>query len=403
MRIQSGAVAMQSERNYHAVEEKTKSVMTSTPGNAVILTVSSSSRELLEQSHENYFGSNILSDTEDKQEENSLEEDTKEKQHNRVTFVGTGVNSLSNGIKINSLYEMKLQMLEGLLRSLGLKCDSGNSYSNLWDLISKRASGEGAGTQEQNGAGRTGIFSEPDSNTNNKADNKVNKMSGNRAVWRRTTVESAFMKETENTAFSSTGIVKTSDGREIAFNIDVEMSREFMSAYENVTTEDIVMTDPLVINLDTDCVKVTDQKFLFDIDADGTKEEISFTEKGSGFLALDKNGDGVINDGNELFGTKSGDGFKDLSAYDTDGNGWIDENDDIFNKLRIWTKDEDGNDMLLDLKKANVGAIYLGSVGTEFSLNDDATNETNAVIRKTGIYLKETGEVGTVQHVDFAI
>mgnify|MGYP000465316364 CR=1 FL=1 len=51
---------------------------------------------------------------------------------------------------------------------------------------------------------------------------------------------------------------------------------------------------------------------------------------GSGYLALNKNGDGVINDGSELFGTASGDGFYDLSMYDEDGNGWIDENDHAY-------------------------------------------------------------------------
>ena len=148
---------------------------------------------------------------------------------------------------------------------------------------------------------------------------------------------------------------------------------------------------------------VSDQKFLFDLDGDGKKENISFTGKGSGFLALDKNGDGVINDGNELFGTKSGDGFKDLAKYDKDRNGWIDEADDIFDDLRIWTKDEQGNDKLLTLKEAGVGAIYLGNASTQFSLNNQQTNHTNAMIRSTGVYLKESGEAGTIQHVDLVL
>ena len=43
----------------------------------------------------------------------------------------------------------------------------------------------------------------------------------------------------------------------------------------------------------------------------------------------------------------TGDGFKDLAMYDEDGNGWIDENDEIFSKLLIWSKDENGNDEFL--------------------------------------------------------
>lgn len=74
--------------------------------------------------------------------------------------------------------------------------------------------------------------------------------------------------------------------------------------------------DPLVINLNSSTAQVTDQKFYFDLDADGTADRISMLKSGSGFLALDKNGNGKIDDGSELFGTQSGDGFADLEEYD---------------------------------------------------------------------------------------
>lgn len=138
------------------------------------------------------------------------------------------------------------------------------------------------------------------------------------------------------------------------------MSRSFEEYYETTHTEEVLqMMDPLVINLDTNIAGLSDQKFEFDIDCDGIKDTISMLEKGSGYLALDKNNDGSINDGSELFGTSSGDGFKDLAIYDEDGNGWIDENDEIFDKLLIWSKDADGNDELYTLKEAGVGLNML--------------------------------------------
>ena len=222
-------------------------------------------------------------------------------------------------------------------------------------------------------------------------------------VWTKTTVTSGFISEAEQTAFETTGMVRTADGREISFGVSVEMSRAFCARYESFTQKDYIVTDPLMINLDSNVADVSDMKFMFDIDADGREEKVSLAGKGSGFLALDKNGDGKINDGSELFGTKSGDGFADLAVYDEDGNGWIDEADSIFRDLKVWTKDEDGKDILLDLKKADVGAIYLGSADTEFSLKNQDTNDTNAVIRRTGIFLKESGGVGTLQHVDLAV
>ena len=222
-------------------------------------------------------------------------------------------------------------------------------------------------------------------------------------TWQKITATSGFASESENTTFASKGIVQTADGRNIDFNVEVSMSRAFMQQIDMLDVKEYIKTDPLMINLDTNIGSVSDQKFFFDLDSDGEEEHISFAGQGSGFLALDKNDDGKINDGSELFGTSSGDGFKDLAAYDEDGNGWIDENDGIFKKLKVWTKDENGNDYLIDLKKADVGAIYLRNADTQFSLKNDE-NQLNAEIKKTGIYLKEsTGAVGTLNHVDLVV
>lgn len=221
-------------------------------------------------------------------------------------------------------------------------------------------------------------------------------------TWIRHTEKSGFMMEQESVSFSGTGLVKAADGREISFDVDLEMSRGFAGSFFGMSDEEVILTDPLVINLETGSASVTNQSFFFDLDADGKEEEISSLGQGSGFLAYDRNGDGMINDGSELFGTKSGDGFADLAKYDEDGNGWIDENDQIFKKLKVWTKNSDGVDQLVDMKKADVGAIYLGSANTQYHLND-SVNRTNAVIQKTGVFLKESGTVGTIQHVDLAV
>lgn len=212
-----------------------------------------------------------------------------------------------------------------------------------------------------------------------------------------------YCEESETTCFSTTGTAVTADGRSLNFNISVEMSRSFVEmAEEKIDFGQPRLCDPLVINLNTNVASVSDQKFFFDLDADGEKEEISMLSKDSGYLALDANADGIINDGSELFGTQSGNGFKDLLAYDEDGNGWIDEADSIFQKLKIWSMDENGNSTLIGLMEAGIGAIYLGYENTEFSLKNEA-HETNAVIQKTGLFLYESGDSGTVQQLDLAV
>ena len=208
--------------------------------------------------------------------------------------------------------------------------------------------------------------------------------------------------EQETTCFSTTGTVVTAEGHKIQFGLNLEMSRSFYTHTSTYMQFGAQLCDPLVINLDSNMTQVSDQTFLFDLDADGQSEQISMLQGNSGFLALDKNKDGRINNGSELFGTQSGDGFYDLSEYDLDHNGWIDEADDVFNDLVIWTKNDQGKDTLCKLKDVGIGAIYLKNVSTEFSLNQKESNETNAVIRNTGIFLYEKGSAGTIQHVDLA-
>jgi len=218
--------------------------------------------------------------------------------------------------------------------------------------------------------------------------------------------QSYSYEETEETDFESCGKVITADGREIDFKVSMSMSRSFAEYFESrldvYAPEDSLM-DPLVINLDGNVAEVSDQKFFFDLDADGKLDEISRLGSGSGYLALDLDGDGRIRDGRELFGTRSGNGFADLARYDSDGNGWIDEADPVFEKLRIWVTDENGKETLYGLKEKGVGAICLQNLSTDFDLKSEKTNAMNGKIRKTGCFLYESGMAGTIQHVDLAV
>lgn len=208
--------------------------------------------------------------------------------------------------------------------------------------------------------------------------------------------------EAESTSFSASGVVHTADGREIDISVELNMSREFYSEQQLSLRAGDALKDPLVVNFSGSAAELTERSFSFDIDADGTSDQIAFVGPGSGFLALDRNGDGEINDGSELFGPESGNGFADLSKYDTDGNNWIDESDSIYDRLRIWSKNASGNDELVALGQRGVGAIYLGHVDTPFLLKD-AANDTLGAVRDTGIFLEEDGGVGTIQQLDLVV
>lgn len=211
--------------------------------------------------------------------------------------------------------------------------------------------------------------------------------------------------EAEQTSFSAQGVIKTADGKEIAFDLRLSMNREYFAQSDvSVRLGDAEQSaprakDPLVINFNGNAAQLSSTKFSFDLDADGKSELISFLAPGSAFLALDKNQDGTINNGSELFGPASGNGFDELAAYDQDGNHWIDENDAVFAKLQLWNKDAQGNNKLTTLKEAGVGALYLGKVSTEFSLKD-AANQLDGQVRSSGVYLNENGSAGSLQQID---
>lgn len=208
--------------------------------------------------------------------------------------------------------------------------------------------------------------------------------------------------EKEAMSFSSSGSVTTEDGRQIQFQTNLSMSREFVQETHISFKAGDAMVDPLMLNLNNTAQLLGGKSISFDLDADGSKENIAFAAPGAGFLALDINENGQIDDGTELFGTQSGNGFADLALHDSDGNNWIDENDPIFDKLRIWSMNDAGDLELTAIGKAGVGAIYLGSVASPFSLKT-ADNQDLGRIARSGVYLMESGEAKTIQHVDIAI
>jgi hypothetical protein len=206
-------------------------------------------------------------------------------------------------------------------------------------------------------------------------------------------------EEHEQLDFSTFGHIKTDKG-DLDINLNFSMSRNF--AIEN-NIDIYSKFDPLIINLDGDIPNLSTDTFSFDLDNDGKSDQISMLGGGSGFLALDKNLDGVVNQGSELFGTLTGNGFGELSEYDEDANHWIDENDSIFDKLRIWLKNEDSNEKeLVGLGEVGIGAIFLDSASSEFTYKT-STNQTLGEMKSCGMYLNEDGSCGNISQIDFAI
>lgn len=216
----------------------------------------------------------------------------------------------------------------------------------------------------------------------------------------------AVREEFEQTRFSASGTVRTADGQEISFSIELDMTRVFREeTHVSLRTGNAVRKDPLVVNFDGTAAQLTadaGRRFSFDLDGDGRAEQLPGFASGSGYLALDLNGNGRIDAGRELFGPQSGNGFSELARLDEDGNGWIDAGDSVFERLSVWTPAADGGGELRSLAGLGIGALSLAHVATPFALRG-AQNEDLGVIKSTGLILGDDGQAGTLQEIDLSV
>ena len=198
--------------------------------------------------------------------------------------------------------------------------------------------------------------------------------------------------KTEEYNFSASGSIETDTGEKIEFSFDLTVSHTEAYSQGITVKSGEALTDPLAINLNGN-MELSDKTFSFDLNSDGNGEQISFLSNG-GYLVVDKNGNGIIDNGSELFGPETNDGFEELKSYDGDNNGWIDMGDSIFGKLFLFTKDENGNEIMRSMDESNIGALYTGYSNGGFQRGNNG--ETDGV----GVYLKNKGGAGTLEHIN---
>lgn len=152
-------------------------------------------------------------------------------------------------------------------------------------------------------------------------------------------------------------------------------------------------SDPLALDLAGTGLATTgiEDGVRFDIDADGRLDRVSVAAGGSAFVAHDRNGNGRIDDGRELFGDQHGhaNGFEALRGQDHNRDGAIDARDPVFEMLRLVQLQADGSQRLTTLAAAGVASISLDWQPAGITLNAYDS------VAQLGRYTRVDGSGGT--------
>lgn len=158
--------------------------------------------------------------------------------------------------------------------------------------------------------------------------------------------------------------------------IDIRVNTQFSSSRKN--------SSPLVLDLDGDGVEITrlSGAITFDHDADLVRTGTAWVGVDDGLLAMDRDGNGLIESGRELFGNNTqlpggafaDDGYEALRALDSSGDGVLDAGDAAYSQLRVWRDvDQDGmsdSGELWTLEDIGIDRISLAAVDFTQVLED---------------------------------
>jgi large repetitive protein len=181
-----------------------------------------------------------------------------------------------------------------------------------------------------------------------------------------------------------------------------------LAALKSIDVNDIRVysdvTDPIILDLDKNgfALSSIDNGVTFDINADGHKDQIAWTSD-DGILAYDVDGNGVIDNGSDIFtpdfnGGKFASGVAALASLDGNGDGKIDGSDTAFDELKVWI-DTNNNGISDEGELSSLSDHDVASI----SLTTDQTGgeEDGQTIFAEGEFTFEDGSTGNFVEVGF--
>ena len=141
------------------------------------------------------------------------------------------------------------------------------------------------------------------------------------------------------------------------------------------------------------------------MNGDGGSDDTGWIGKGDGFLVIDRNSDGLINDVSELsFGAENPNAASDLealAALDNNGDKVIDAKDARFGELKIWVDaDLDGVTDAGELK--TLAELGIKSIGLAAQHREGTAKLGENILLSTAVFTRENGSTGTLGNAALA-
>ncbi|EHB8454786.1 hypothetical protein JVX81_004792, partial [Salmonella enterica] len=168
-------------------------------------------------------------------------------------------------------------------------------------------------------------------------------------------------------------------------------------------------SSPIIIDLDRDGVETIslENGVFFDHDGNKFAESTGWVSPDDGLLVFDRDGNGQIDNGSELFGnntlqadgTNASNGYNALKEYDDNNDGALDENDAIWNQLQIW-QDKNSNGRVDEGELLTMKQAGIASINTMYK-NSSTTDSQGNLHKQTGSITYTDGSKGQSADVWF--
>lgn len=159
------------------------------------------------------------------------------------------------------------------------------------------------------------------------------------------------------------------------------------------------LLDPLAIDLNRDGSFASSGQMdvEFDLLGDGHRSPATWLNSGDGFLAIDRNGNGRIDDGSELFaGRLPGESYQQLARYDRNSDGSVDAQEAAEGQIIVWT-DVNRDGQTNDGEMFTFDTLGIQSISLQYS--DRTKLEAGGFVTQISAVQYSNGSTGTIADI----